>query len=95
MLFALICDDKPGHLQVRLDTRPAHLDWLKAMGGQVKFAGPFLGSDEKPVGSMIVLEAADIAAAQAIAAQDPYAKAGLFAAVAVRPWVWAVNKPEA
>ena len=25
MLFALICKDKPGHLQVRLDTRPAHV----------------------------------------------------------------------
>ncbi len=29
MLFALICTDKPGHLQVRMDTRPAHLAYLE------------------------------------------------------------------
>lgn len=32
MLFALLCNDKPDHLQVRLDTRPAHLDYLKSLG---------------------------------------------------------------
>ena len=30
MLFALICKDKPGHLQVRLDTRPDHVAFLKS-----------------------------------------------------------------
>ena len=34
MLFALICNDKPGHLQVRLDTRPAHVAFLNALNAE-------------------------------------------------------------
>ncbi len=75
--FALLCNDKPDHLQVRLDTRPAHLDYLKGLGDVLKFAGPFLGEDGKPNGSLVVVEAADKAAAEKIAANDPYALAGL------------------
>ncbi len=93
MLFALLCNDKPDHLQVRLDTRPAHLDYLKALGDGLKFAGPFLGEDSKPNGSLVVVEAADQAAAEKIAANDPYALAGLFENVTVRPWNWAINNP--
>ena len=39
-----------------------------------------------PAGSLVVLDVPDRAAAEAWAAADPYAKAGLFAAVTIRPW---------
>ena len=96
MLFAFICNDKPGQLQVRLDNRPAHVDWLNDLNarGGLAFAGPFLGDDGKPTGSLVVVEAADADAAKSLAAQDPYAKAGLFANVEIRPWNWVFNKPE-
>ncbi|GAB1580153.1 MULTISPECIES: YciI-like protein [Phyllobacteriaceae] len=93
MLFAILCNDKPDHLQLRLDTRPAHLDYLKNLGERLKFAGPFLGDDGKPNGSLVVVEADHMDAARAIAAKDPYAKAGLFASVEIRPWNWAINNP--
>jgi len=93
MLFALLCNDKPDHLQVRLDTRPTHLDYLTSLGDVLKFAGPFLGDDGKPNGSLVVVEAEDKAAAERIAANDPYAKAGLFQDVTVRPWNWAIKNP--
>ncbi|MGB6118149.1 MAG: YciI-like protein [Mesorhizobium sp.] len=95
MLFAFICNDKPGHLQVRLDTRPTHVDWLNGLNdaGTLTFAGPFLGDDGKPTGSFVVVDVADKAAAEALAGQDPYAKAGLFADVEVRAWNWTFNKP--
>lgn len=95
MLFAFICKDKPDHLQVRMDTRPEHVDHLNALNaaGTLKFAGPFLGEDGKPLGSLVVVEAADNAAAQAIADADPYAKAGLFQSVEVLPWNWVFNNP--
>ena len=95
MLFAMICNDKPGHLQVRLDTRPEHVAYLDGLNanGTLKFAGPFLGDDGKPNGSLVVVEAADRAAAQAIADADPYSRAGLFASVDIRPWNWVFNKP--
>lgn len=94
MLYALLCNDKPGHLQVRLDTRAAHLDYLNGLGDRLKFAGPFLGDDAKPNGSLVVIDAADVAGAREIAANDPYAKAGLFASVDIRPWNWAIKNPD-
>ncbi len=97
MLFALVCKDKPDHLQVRLDNRPAHVDFLNALNanGGLAFAGPFLGADGKPDGSLVVIEAADHAAAEALASQDPCAKAGLFQSVDIRAWNWVFNKPAA
>ena len=97
MLFAFICKDKPGKLQVRMDTRPAHVAHLEALNADRKlaFAGPFLDAEGKPNGSLVVVEAPDVATAEAIAAADPYAKAGLFESVEVRPWNWVFNKPAA
>lgn len=95
MLFAFICKDKPEHLQLRLDVRPDHLAFLATLNaeGVMKFAGPFLDDDGKSCGSLVVVEAADRAAAEAIAASDPYAKAGLFQSVEVRGWNWVINNP--
>ncbi|HMF69085.1 MAG TPA: YciI-like protein [Phyllobacterium sp.] len=94
MLYALLCNDKPDHLQLRLDTRIAHLDYLSGLEDRLKFAGPFLGDDAKPNGSLVVIEAPDLAAAKEMAANDPYAKAGLFASVDIRPWNWAIKNPD-
>jgi uncharacterized protein YciI len=95
MLFALLCKDKSGHLQVRLDNRPAHVEFLNGLNadGKLAFAGPFLDADGKPNGSLVVIDVDDSAAAEALAAADPYAKAGLFEAVDIRPWNWVFNKP--
>jgi uncharacterized protein YciI len=95
MLFALTCNDKPGHLQLRMDTRNDHVAYLNGLNetGTLKFAGPFLDTEGKPNGSLVVIEVADRAAADAVAANDPYAKAGLFASVDIRPWNWVFNKP--
>ncbi|WP_378946998.1 YciI-like protein [Mesorhizobium sp. ANAO-SY3R2] len=97
MLFALICKDKPGHLQVRLDTRPEHVAFLNDLNakGTLKFAGPFLDAEGKPDGSLVVIEATDAAAAKALADADPYANAGLFDSVDIRPWNWVFNNPAA
>ena len=97
MLFAVICKDKPGSLQVRLDTRPEHIAFLEGLNGDKKlaFAGPFLDTEGKSNGSLVVVEAPDLAGAQALSAADPYAKAGLFESVEIRPWNWTFNKPAA
>jgi uncharacterized protein YciI len=94
MLFALICTDKPDHLQLRLDNRPAHVDHLKSLGEALKGAGPFLDAEEKPNGSLVIIDVEDRAAAEAVADADPYAKAGLFESVDIRPWSWLINNPE-
>jgi uncharacterized protein YciI len=95
MLFALMCTDKPGHLQVRMDNRPEHLVFLRKLNdeGTLKFAGPFLGEDGKPNGSLVVVEATDANHAAEIGAADPYAKAGLFETVTIKAWNWVFNNP--
>jgi uncharacterized protein YciI len=95
MIFALICKDKPGSLDVRQANRPAHLDYLNGLNakGALKFAGPFLGDDGKPLGSLVAVEAEDRAAAEKLAAGDPYARAGLFESVEIHAWNWVFNAP--
>jgi uncharacterized protein YciI len=86
VLFAAICVDKPGQLELRLATRAAHLAFLEAHQAQIKLGGPFLDANENPVGSLLIVECPDEPAAKALLAADPYAKAGLFASVELRPW---------
>ena len=84
MLYAVICRDKPGHLQTRLDTRAAHLGYIEATG-IVKMSGPFL-QDGQMCGSLVILETGSLAEAEAWAAGDPYKAAGLFDSVSVSEW---------
>ncbi len=85
MLVALMAHDKPNALHLRTENRPAHLDYLKSTD-MVAQAGPLLGADGAMIGSLIVLEVPDMAAAESWAANDPYAKAGLFADVTLTHW---------
>jgi uncharacterized protein len=94
MLFALICTDKPGGLPIRKENRPDHLAYLKSLGDALKFAGPFTEEDGETMnGSLVVIEAPSLESARSIAAGDPFAKAGLFASVEIRPWLWSIGKP--
>jgi uncharacterized protein YciI len=87
MLYAIYCKDKPNHLQTRLDTRPAHVEYLKTFAGQHVCTGPLLSDDGQGfVGSLLVMDFADKKAAEDFAAGDPYAKAGLFQSVAITPF---------
>ncbi len=85
MKFAIITRDKPGALQIRLDTREAHLEHIET-SGVVEMAGPFLDEAGQMCGSLIILDVADLAAAQDWAEADPYARAGLFETVTVQAW---------
>ncbi|MGV1758570.1 YciI-like protein [Rhizobium sp. A22-96] len=97
MLFAFVCKDKPGHLNVRMEARPAHVEHLNKLNaeGMLKMAGPFLDADGKPSGSLVIVSAETIEAAKAIADADPYTKAGLFESVEIKPFNWVFNNPEA
>src|SRR3546814_4238666 len=69
-LFVIQCTDRPGSLQLRLDTRPAHLDYMNGLGDRLVVGGPFLGPDGQPNGSMIVADFADQAAADAFRSEE-------------------------
>ena len=85
MRIALICQDKPDALQIRLDNRTAHLAHIDK-SGVVEMAGPFLGPAGQMTGSLIVLNVATLQDARDWAAADPYAKAGLFDNVMISEW---------
>ena len=86
MLVSIICSDKPGRIELRQSTRPAHLEHLRAHQGKLVEAGPLLDPEGKPCGSLLLVEMAGRAEAEAFAAADPYAKAGLFESVVIRPY---------
>lgn len=85
MRAALICIDKPGHIETRKANREAHLAWI-AETGVVELAGPFLDEAGNMTGSLVVLTVDSLEQARDWAANDPYAKAGLFERVEIREW---------
>lgn len=85
MFVALMAKDKDGALDVRKANRDAHLAYLKSTN-LVAQAGPFLDDGGQMIGSLIVLDVADMAEARAWAAADPYALAGLFQSVELIQW---------
>lgn len=83
-LFALHCVDRPGALQVRLGAREAHLAYVRERLDQVKLAGPMLDEAGEMAGSLLILDVADRAAAEAFNARDPYTLAGLWDRVDIK-----------
>ena len=95
MLYALICTDKPNSIDLRAKVRADHLAYLADLGEKMKFAGPFLDDAGTATGSLVMIEAENRAGAEHVAKHDPYAVAGLFAHVEIKPWRWALKNPEA
>lgn len=95
MLYMILGHDAPDSLPKRRETRPRHLEYIGALKreGRLVLAGPRPRVDALDAGeagfhgSLIVAEFADLEAARAWAAQDPYALAGVFERVEVQPFV--------
>jgi uncharacterized protein len=86
MLFAVIRHDKPNSLALRLSARPKHLEYLKTVLGSIVYGGALLDDEGKQIGSMLIIDVADQAAADAFAIADPFVEADLFANTSVRPF---------
>ncbi len=87
MLFTFYCSDKPEGAGVRAANREEHLLFLSELGDRLFLAGPLLSEDGSAmVGTLIIVDCEDMAAARTLAARDPYAKASLFSSVAIKPW---------
>ena len=86
MLIAILCLDKPNHLDLRMATRPSHLEWLKANMPDGAYVGPLFDDDgETFKGSLYILEFESVAAARDWIKDEPYYKADLFESVIMRP----------
>ncbi|MEI6354054.1 MAG: YciI family protein [Methylococcus sp.] len=94
MLFAIMAEDHPGTLALRLENRPAHLARLRTLqeAGRLILAGPFPAAEtEDPgdlgfKGTLIVAEFDSLSEAKAFIAADPYQQAGVFAEVRINPF---------
>ncbi len=98
MQFVIFATDRPGALELRLETREAHRAYLRDMAAHpevsVIHGGPTLAEDGETMnGTLLIVEAPSLAAAQSFAAGDPYAKADLFTSVELRPWAWVIGAP--
>jgi len=86
-MFFVYCVDKPGHASVRATNRPAHLEYLGDYADKIVAGGPTLTEDgEGMSGSVFMIDFPDRAAVEAFLADEPYAKAGLFESIIIRPW---------
>ena len=99
MYFVVFGTDKPGLSEVRTANRPSHRAHLRNPGAhpvKVRVGGATLDeSAETMNGTMLVVEAESIAAVRAFLADDPYSRAGLYATLEVRPWLWGLGNPAA
>jgi uncharacterized protein YciI len=84
MQFILIAHDRADGLPIRKQTRPDHLAYLTKIAPSIVFGGPLIDDAGVPCGSAIIYEAPDRAAVDALIANDPYTRAGLFAEVEIR-----------
>ncbi len=86
MLYHIHCQDKANSLQIRLNTRDAHLSYIDGLGDRLFAAGPLLSNDNEMVGSVLIIDFDSDDDAHAFCAEDPYALAGLFDQVMVSRW---------
>lgn len=94
MLFVITALDRENSRDLRMATRPAHFEYARVTGA-VRLGGPFLDAKGEMIGSLIIVEARDLAAAEEWQRNDPYAQAGLFAHAEVRPWKATANNCKA
>lgn len=95
-LYCLHClDNEADGAARRAAARPAHLEWAASLGAVVRMAGPLLDADGKMVGSVFLIEAASLADAKALNAEDPYSKAGVFGRVTINETRWAIGEGKA
>ena len=94
MYYAILCEDVENSLTLRQGARSAHLERIQQLldQGRLLAAGPHPALDtEEPgeagfTGSLIIAEFDSLEAATAWADADPYADAGVFSKVTVKPY---------
>ncbi len=86
MQFAAICIDKENSENLRLENRGDHLAHLKKVKDNFLLAGPFLTDDGHMCGSLLVFDGLTLEEINTWLKEDPYAKAGLFRSVEVKPF---------
>ena len=93
--FAIWATDRPGTAAERERVREAHRIRLReGVPGELKvvLGGPTTDEAGAMNGSLLVVEANDIAAVRSFIAGDPYVLAGVYDTIEVRPWRWGLGR---
>lgn len=93
--FAIWATDRPGKADERARVREAHRARLRqGVPGELKvvLGGPTTDESGAMNGSLLVVEAIDIAAAREFIAGDPYVLSGVYDTVEIRPWRWGLGR---
>jgi uncharacterized protein YciI len=87
--FFVQCTDVAGSEALRAPLRQAHRDYLNGNGGMIIARGPLLTDDgETMTGSALLFDVADRAAAEALLADEPYNRAGIYGHIAIERWLF-------
>ncbi len=86
MYFAIVCWDRPGVGELREQTRHRHLQYLKEHAGKIHLGGPFENAEGGIVGTLFIINVANLEQARAFIDDEPFHNAGVFESVRVRRW---------
>jgi uncharacterized protein len=88
MLHAITLIDRPQAAELRQRVRPVHKEYLARAADRIAFAGPLLADDGTTmVGSLLVIDFDSRESAQAWLAEEPFTRAGLYAATSIYRFV--------
>jgi uncharacterized protein len=92
MHYVIHCLDHDGAVNKRLEHYEAHKAYLGDAAMKTVISGPLMADDETTmIGSCFVVEAANLAEVEAFNSADPFAKAGLWKTVSIRPFLKRVD----
>ena len=83
--FVVRCTDAEGSTELRAVHREAHLGHVRG-SGKTRIAGPLTDKAEQVCGSLLIIEAADLADANSFSEADPYRQAGVWSSVEITPF---------
>jgi len=86
MHFIIYAQDKPGAVERRMEVRPRHLEHWGNPPVRIVAGGPMVDEETSNMkGSVLIVEADDMATVRAYAEKDPYWVEGVFESLAIRP----------
>ncbi|MBI2768942.1 MAG: YciI family protein [Burkholderiales bacterium] len=87
MLFTFHLLDRRDAADLRTQLRPEHKAYLAGVASNIAFAGPLLTDDgQTMIGSLLVIDFTDRAAALRWQADEPFTRAGIYASISVHPF---------
>jgi uncharacterized protein len=89
--FAIIAWDVPDSAPIRAAARDAHFARIEQIIDKVAVAGPLRDADGNNIGSLIILDVADAAEAEALFRADPYFAAGVWDQWTISPFLAAAG----